>query len=902
MICPLSPAHFVALGSFQIFVLLLFINATLAFLPLFIFILLCFSAPLFPCFSFFLPIICRGGRGAKGVALTFDDGPDPDVTPKLLELLKHQGVTATFFVTGARAERYPDIIKAILDDGHTVGNHSYSHSPFLMLKGCTKLEQEIVSAQNVFRQFGIVPLAFRPPVGITNSRLWRILLENGMFCLNFSLRARDFGNRRVTGLGHTLMLKAQPGDIILLHDITPRHESVEYLLKEFSALIEGLKGRGLEILPLGSLIGKEVMQRSTDVFEPNPAEQFYNGLAATYDQEQFASSVSLSRLTEYRLFTARLSTLFAGANRVLEIGAGTGIFTLDIARNCSEVIAADISGNMLELLEKKAIAEGIENIRTLKGDVETIEIKGPFSLVCAFSSLEYLVNLPAFFARIAPQIEPGGVVYLITARRSLFRLFTQIGNAMRQGLWLKAHSSREIESMLTAAGFEQITISSHLLKSFLSGGMLLEVVARRSAKVEVSALPVTLSVTEAGQPETVPETLVLVPVFNHAKSLRGVVEGILAEGFPILVIDDGSSDGSLDTVSDLPVRRHRLPVNIGKGGAILAGLQIARTSGFQALITIDADGQHDPPDAKLLLQAASSSWPCIVIGERRMETLNVPRSSLFGRDFSNFWVRLETGQTLPDTQSGYRLYPVEFLESFRFISRRYTFEIEVLVRGLWAGLPVLSTPVQVYYPPGNERVSHFHKLKDNLRLSCLHTFLVIRSLIPWPHRRLFQGRNESITQPGIFKPIQYLKALSLEHSSAAELAAAVWVGIFLGALPIIPFGIAAIVYATHRLHLNKLAAVGASNLCCAPFVPFLCIELGHYLIHGSFWYQFNRQTLLNEIHYRLWEWLLGALLIGPILGLIGALLTYSLVNMFRKQSRETVATVQNEMLRNTGVR
>lgn len=400
-----------------------------------------------------------------------------------------------------------------------------------------------------------------------------------------------------------------------------------------------------------------------------------------------------------------------------------------------------------------------------------------------------------------------------------------------------------------------------------------------------------LPVADMNEAVAEPKTLVVIPVYNHVKTLRDVVEGALAQGFAVLVVDDGSTDGSLDSVVDLPISRHRLPENQGKGGAILAAAQLARSDGYQAILTIDADGQHDPADAWLLRKAASSSWPCIVIGARRMETDNVPRSSLFGRDFSNFWVRIECGQTLPDTQSGYRLYPVEFLERSRFLSRRYTFEIEVLVRGRWAGLPLLSTPVSVYYPPGDERISHFHKFKDNLRLSCLHTFLVTRSLIPWPHRRLF--RDAAAEQsPSIFQPALYFRAMSREHSSAAQLAAAVWVGIFLGALPIIPFGIATIVYVSHRLHLNKLAAVGASNICCAPFVPFLCIELGHYLLYGKFWYEFNRQTLLNEIHHRLWEWLLGALLIGPLLGVAGGLLTYLLVRALRNRSEVIIATDQ----------
>lgn len=131
--------------------------------------------------------------------------------------------------------------------------------------------------------------------------------------------------------------------------------------------------------------------------------------------------------------------------------------------------------------------------------------------------------------------------------------------------------------------------------------------------------------------------------------------------------------------------------------------------------------------------------------------------------------------------------------------------------------------------------------------------------------------------------------LCLEHSSAAQLAAAAWLGIFIGALPIIPFGIAATVYASHRLHLNKLAAVGAGNLCVAPFVPFLCIEVGHYLRYGSFWYEFNRQTLLQQIHHRLREWFLGALIVGPIIGAIGAAATYFLIQALRRRGAPSSA-------------
>jgi peptidoglycan/xylan/chitin deacetylase (PgdA/CDA1 family)/ubiquinone/menaquinone biosynthesis C-methylase UbiE len=479
MICPLSPAAIFGFGAFHAFAVLLLFDSRLAPLPLFAFLLACAIAPFFPSRGFYLPIVSRGKRGEQGVALTFDDGPDPVITPRVLDLLDRHGACATFFVTGEKAARHPGVIREILSRGHTIGNHTYSHLPFVMLKGMRTLRREVQAAQTVLGRFGVVPLAFRPPVGVTNPHLWRVLLEQGMYCVNFRRRAVDMGNFRLARLSSKVLNKIAPGDILVLHDVAPPRASAELLLGEFDALIRGLKEQGRDIVPLARLIGREVMLREETPFARQPAAQFYDSLAADYDREQFDSAVSISRRAEYALFEAHLPRLFAAADRVLEIGAGTGIFTLAIARRCREVVAVDISGGMLEILRQKAAGERLVNIRTLAGNAETVDLGGTYSLACAFSSLEYLDDLPAFFNRLARHLEPGGTLYVITARRCLLRLFTQLGNAARQGLWLKAHNRREVEAMLSAAGFEGIQVSSHLLKSPVSGGMLLQVVARR---------------------------------------------------------------------------------------------------------------------------------------------------------------------------------------------------------------------------------------------------------------------------------------------------------------------------------------------------------------------------------------------------------------------------------------
>jgi uncharacterized protein (DUF2062 family) len=366
--------------------------------------------------------------------------------------------------------------------------------------------------------------------------------------------------------------------------------------------------------------------------------------------------------------------------------------------------------------------------------------------------------------------------------------------------------------------------------------------------------------------------LVVIPVYNHAATLRAVAEAALREGHPVLVVDDGSTDGGLEAVAGLELHRLRGVRNRGKGHALLAAAAWAERHGFDALLTLDADGQHDPSDCGALLAAAPAAWPAIIVGARIMAPDRTPRASRFGRAFSNFWVRLECGQRPEDTQSGFRLYPVAFLRSRRFFTRRYTFEIEVLVRAAWAGLPLRSVPVSVYYPPGAARITHFHQVWDNLRLTGLHTALIVRSLLPWPHRRLLPAPPRPVGARARLRSA--LNRLTREHNSPGELAVAVGSGIFLGALPIMPFGLVTICYVHQKLHLNKLAGALASNLSIFPFVPFLCMETGHLLLHHHLWTAFNRTTLLYQLHHRLWEWLIGAMLIGPPLGAAGALLAY----------------------------
>jgi peptidoglycan/xylan/chitin deacetylase (PgdA/CDA1 family) len=193
------------------------------------------------------------------VALTFDDGPDPQVTPRVLDLLDRYQARATFFVIGAKAARHPELVRELAARGHTLGNHSQTHPPFLMLQGKRAIAREVALAQAAIRAAGAEPLAFRPPVGITSPDLWRVLAGQGLACVNFSCRARDLGNRRVPGLAGRMLATVRAGDILLLHDTRPHRVSEDALLVEFERLLQGLADRQLPVRPLAELLGPKTL-------------------------------------------------------------------------------------------------------------------------------------------------------------------------------------------------------------------------------------------------------------------------------------------------------------------------------------------------------------------------------------------------------------------------------------------------------------------------------------------------------------------------------------------------------------------------------------------------------------------------------------------------------------------
>jgi peptidoglycan-N-acetylglucosamine deacetylase len=238
------------------------VDPRLTLIPAALFLLLCLVAPFLFRFSFYLPIISRGGTGQRVVALTFDDGPDPATTPHLLSLLAAHDSPATFFVVGQRAAAYPELIQAVLDAGHTIGNHSFRHDSLVAFRGPKKIAEEILMAQRVLEDLGVTPMVFRPPVGITYPGLAKVLERLGLVAVTFSCRAWDRGNRSIGRLAERILGRARPDDIIMLHDHPPVHrQNVSQWLAEVEAILSGIPRKGLVIRPLSELIGRSVDRR-----------------------------------------------------------------------------------------------------------------------------------------------------------------------------------------------------------------------------------------------------------------------------------------------------------------------------------------------------------------------------------------------------------------------------------------------------------------------------------------------------------------------------------------------------------------------------------------------------------------------------------------------------------------
>lgn len=221
------------------------------------------------------------------------------------------------------------------------------------------------------------------------------------------------------------------------------------------------------------------------------------------------------------------------------------------------------------------------------------------------------------------------------------------------------------------------------------------------------------------------DIVVVVPTYNNPLTINNVANDVLSHGYTLIIVDDGSEVSVSSLVNEhdaLTVLRHE--TNQGKGEAIITGAKEAQKRGFSYFISLDGDGQHLASQIEKICDACDGADQ-IIIGARNFEINHVPNGSKFGRWFSNFWACWDTEQTITDSLSGFRLYPTSILDLI-IKTKRFDWEMEVLVKHAWKGRLIKEVSIECYYPTPEERVSHFKKFWDTAAIVMVHV-----KLLPW---------------------------------------------------------------------------------------------------------------------------------------------------------------------------
>ncbi|MBS1742018.1 MAG: DUF2062 domain-containing protein [Bacteroidetes bacterium] len=376
---------------------------------------------------------------------------------------------------------------------------------------------------------------------------------------------------------------------------------------------------------------------------------------------------------------------------------------------------------------------------------------------------------------------------------------------------------------------------------------------------------------------------VIIPTYNNAGTLAAVINDVAAYTKHILVVNDGSTDNTSEIVQNFPfVRYIGYEKNVGKGWALRKGFAYAINKGYHYGITIDSDGQHFAKDLPTFIERMEKHPGELIIGARNMDQASVPGKSSFGNKFSNFWFKVETGISSPDTQSGYRAYPLQLLKGTRYITRKYEFEIEVLVKAAWKGIRIDSVPVSVYYAPKETRVSHFRPFKDFSRISILNTFLVIITIFYIRPRNLLRmlfnkKKLNDFVRMHLLAP----------HESDVLKANSVAFGAFMGIVPIWGFQLLVAIPTAIFLRLNKALVILAAHISIPPMIPVIlfvsyktgALWMGDHAGH----IEFNKNITLESVRTNLTQYIYGSITLAIVAAIICWITTIAILKLFKRK-------------------
>lgn len=379
---------------------------------------------------------------------------------------------------------------------------------------------------------------------------------------------------------------------------------------------------------------------------------------------------------------------------------------------------------------------------------------------------------------------------------------------------------------------------------------------------------------------------ILLPTYNNRNTIEQVIKQSLLQTSHVIVINDGSTDDTLSLIEHKTVQLVTYAKNKGKGYAMRQGFKYAIDKGYRYAITIDTDGQHYPEDCIHFFDTLKNNEGALMIGSRNLTHENVPSKSTFGNRFSNFWFKIETGKTMPDTQSGFRLYPIFKYKDSYFFTQKYEFEIEIIVRSAWKDIPIIAVPIKVYYPKPEERVTHFRPFKDFFRISVLNTVLVLIALFYIKPRDLIL---RPLKQKGLKKGLKDL--LFDPNESILKRSSSVGFGIFMGIVPIWGFQLLVGIPLAIMMKLNKTLFIVAANISIFPPIIWAAsLATGKLIFKNPNW-KINFQNLkLEEVLKTGKEFFVGGSVLAIVASILFFFITYISLVWHKNRKEKTLIT------------
>ncbi len=372
---------------------------------------------------------------------------------------------------------------------------------------------------------------------------------------------------------------------------------------------------------------------------------------------------------------------------------------------------------------------------------------------------------------------------------------------------------------------------------------------------------------------------VIIPTYNNERTLERVIRGVL-EYVPsdrVVIVNDGSTDSTPEILKGFEQELTILlnEVNKGKGFSLRKAFKYAQEKGYSNALTIDSDGQHYPSDIPLLVEQAIAHPGAVIMGSRNMAQEGVPQKSSFGNKFSNFWFKVETAITLPDTQTGFRIYPLKPMKKIWLFTNKFELEIEVIVKLAWRFVPFVAVPIRVKYDP-NERVSHFRPARDFTRISILNTVLVLTALIWYYPRKLFSVQTWNVIRHEAIKPEESngMKALSIGF------------GFFMGIVPLWGFQLLIGIPLAVLFRMNKVLFIAAANISIPPMIPFIIYGsflCGQLFLTGETNMAQLADMSLDSIQKNVYQYAIGACIFATLAFIASFLVSFTLLKVFRKE-------------------